>query len=241
MESAGRYDFSSHGGDPEYLAAARAGTKALEEFFSDKVRLAEESGDPAYLFEAVYYSLTVCFRADDRERFCAVARRLLTLPASNLQMPVYVASRLFEFYDEPGLALEMIEHGYKAITDAGSAFENLGYLVESKKLALSIQAALDPWSEETGQALYAVAMATAQPSEMNRFVLEAMKTITNRPTENWLDAWLQQSIVRSMWGRLAAEQCLSGHDRGSELAELEDMYKKVPLIQLPEMPGGARE
>jgi hypothetical protein len=235
-----RYDFALFGGDPEYQTAATKGPAAVERFFREKLEQAEATGDQAYIFEAVYWLISnAYFPPEGTRSYIEGARRLLELPPADIQKPLYVARTLFEWHDEPGLALELVRHGYSAIKDAESAFGNLGYLIESKKLILAIEAALDPWSEETGRALYEVAMACAQPGEIDRELIESMKTITNRPTESWLESWMQKSILRSLWAKRSGEQRFIGTDHAESMKELERLHASVPDVPLPR--GGMRQ
>jgi hypothetical protein len=69
-------------------------------------------------------------------------------------------------------------------------------------------------------------------------LIEAMKTITNRPTENWLDAWMQRSILRWLWSKRAGEQRFSGSDHAESMAELEALFSRVPEIPMPDLTRG---
>jgi hypothetical protein len=228
------YDYMHLETDKRYQAAAELGQSSVADYLEEELTRARQFGRTHFVFFALYRVILGLRRYPGARDLClAAAKELLTLPPPDLQQPLYAARCLFIDLDEPGLALDLIQHGYSAIRDAESAFNERNHLIASKKLIFAIQAALDPWSEETGAAMYEATRACAPTNELDDELLDAMTTITNRPTDDWKDAAIQRALLRRVWGSYAGEQEFGFSDCHGRMDRIKQLHNRVPDLPKP--------
>jgi hypothetical protein len=222
-----------HSTDPEY--PRKQGADAVHRYFEEKLRTAEEAGNNEHASYILYNWLTNLPAWDGRrDYFLQTAHRMLSLPPQSVQLTLYLARWVFDEFDDPQLALDLIEHSYSIIVDTESALDNLNYLRLSKILILDILASHDPWSDETKSALVDVGFLCGTYREFDDRLIESMATITSRQSDNWLETRMQKSILKRIWGQAAADERFDITDRTEQMARVENLISKIPVLPIPD-------
>jgi hypothetical protein len=215
----------------EYLAAMREGWRNAERFLDGYFAPSQRSGDPEEEYRILYqyfrlYSMWANRYKHAHAKLDKTVLRLRDLTPPDSQLPLYVAKRLFEHFNNVDLALVFVRQAIETGFASKEPFYEHSYIVQALGLEIAILVRHFPDSEQIPRDCWLLSTACHHSrGVVNQYFVETVRSLidSGRVPSSWI-----RTILQNAWGEYAQYQKFSDQDYSVKLAEIEELLASLP-------------